>query len=559
MSNDSALPDRTAAPGTVFRSPNDPRLLSYPGLNPRQEDLDGMIIDRDEAVQLSDGVTIYVDIYKPESAKRDLPVLIGWSPYGKHKGVTLDMLPGHDVNPEHVSRHYYIETADPLYWCKHGYAVIFPDPRGTWSSEGQHTYFSHAESRDFYDLIEWAGTREWSNGKVGLIGQSYFAITQWKVAALNPPHLACIAPWGGHVDTMRNLAYHGGIPNNVMLTGMNMITGFSWQGKPEDWLESALSHPFDDLYWADKRTSGLEKITVPAYVVADWTDTFVHTPGTMDGYNRISSRQKWLEINGDKKWARMVVPEHLERLRTFYDTFLKGLDAGINKWPPVRVEVREQFKVGKMYDEKEWPLARTEYRRLYLHADGQAQFEPAKSSGAAKYEALTGRLNFDLKIKESMELTGFMKLRLWVEADGSDDMDLFVAVRKIDRSGKVVHFPFHTIHDNGEAAFGCLRVSHRTLDPAQSTDYRPVLTHDRELRLAQHEIVPVDIEIWPSGTLFQSGDTLQILVQGRDIPHNDFTKPGVPGHTLLRNKGHHVLHLGGKYDSYLLVPVIPKR
>jgi len=70
---------------------------------------------------------------------------------------------------------------------------------------------SPREAEDCYDLIEWAGTQSWSNGKVGMHGVSYQAWTQWKLAALNPPHLAAINPWEGVSDFYREFAFHGAI------------------------------------------------------------------------------------------------------------------------------------------------------------------------------------------------------------------------------------------------------------------------------------------------------------------------------------------------------------
>jgi putative CocE/NonD family hydrolase len=64
------------------------------------------------------------------------------------------------------------------------------------------------EAEDFYDAVEWAGTRHWSNGKVAVMGISYFAMNSWRVAALNPPHLAAIVPWEGGQPAWRHLIEH---------------------------------------------------------------------------------------------------------------------------------------------------------------------------------------------------------------------------------------------------------------------------------------------------------------------------------------------------------------
>jgi hypothetical protein len=163
---------------------------------------------------------------------------------------------------------------------------------------------------------------------------------------------------------------------------------------------------------------------------------------------------------------------------------------------------------------------------------------------------------FDYAFTQRTEVTGYLKLRLWVHAEGSDDMDLFVAIRKLDRSGDTVPFPFYSTHADGPVALGWLRVSHRERDETRSTPFQPVLTHCRLQKLADGEIVPVEIEIWPSSVLFEAGERLQLVVQGSDI----CTYPeemNTCGHYATVNRGRHVIHAGGRYDSYLQIPVLP--
>ena len=149
-----------------------------------------------------------------------------------------------------------------------------------------------------------------------------------------------------------------------------------------------------------------------------------------------------------------------------------------------------------------------------------------------------------------------MKLKLWVEADGADDMDLFVGVQKLDADGGLVPFSFLNALEDGPVALGWLRVSHRELDETRSSLGQPWHPHRREERLGPGQIVPVEIEIWPSGTHFGAGEGLRLLVQATDIQQYP---PGVVSmaHSVTRNVGIHVIHTGGKYDSHLLVPVVP--
>jgi len=183
----------------------------YPGFNPRTEKAEGIICEYDIAVAMRDGVKIYVDIFRPEKEGR-YPVLIAWSPYGKHGRTKYAMFQKCGVCDTDLSKYCTFESPDPEYWCPNGYIIINVDPRGAWNSEGDLTYWSEQEAKDCYDLIEWAGIQGWSNGKVGMGGVSYLAWSQWKVAALNPPHLVAINPWEGVSDFYREFAFHGGIP-----------------------------------------------------------------------------------------------------------------------------------------------------------------------------------------------------------------------------------------------------------------------------------------------------------------------------------------------------------
>ena len=269
------------------------------------------------------------------------------------------------------------------------------------------------------------------------------------------------------------------------------------------------------------------------------------------------SKDKWLVVHGRKKWQYYYQPDNVDRLRLFFDRFLKGIDHDeIYRWPKVRLEVRDRFYVGEIRDESEWPLARTRYEKLYVDAaSGTLVSSPVATESEARYKADAGA-EFVHRFTETTELIGPMKLKLWVEAEGADDMDLFVGVQKLDAGGGLVPFSFLNALEDGPVALGWLRVSHRELDAKRSTAEQPWHTHRIEQRLKPGEVVPVEIEIWPSGTRFAPGEQLRLLVRGSDIQQYP---PGVVSmaHSVTRNVGAHVIHAGGRYDSFLLVPVVP--
>ena len=292
----------------------------------------GMIVERNVPVRMRDGVKIYADVMRPLE-ERPVPPIICWTPYGKHRnGVAICYAPypGCDVKLDEVSEYATFEGADPAYWVPKGYAVVNVDIRGTYCSQGKATYVSPEEAQDFYDLIEWAGVQTWSNGKVGLSGVSYLAVAQWRAAELQPPHLAAINPWEGWTDTYREVALHGGIPETWF---WDMILASAWgcgTTQVEDLVKERAEHPFFDAFWKSK-AADFSKIKVPALVVACWADQGLHTRGTLEGFKRIASEQKWLEVHGRKKWAYYYAKDSRERLREFFDHFLKGTSSSVLK------------------------------------------------------------------------------------------------------------------------------------------------------------------------------------------------------------------------------------
>jgi len=79
-------------------------------------------------------------------------------------------------------------------------------------SDGRAGVLSDRDAQDYSELIEWAASQSWSTGAVGLLGVSYLAMSQWRVAALRPPSLRAICPWEGVTDLLRELGYQDGVP-----------------------------------------------------------------------------------------------------------------------------------------------------------------------------------------------------------------------------------------------------------------------------------------------------------------------------------------------------------
>ena len=550
----------------IWKDAVDPMKGKYPGFRPGLvEHVDGMEITRDVAVPMRDGIKIYVDIFRPEGSSGPLPTLMTWSPYGKHSLKTFDIFPGSGVPKGSVSKHAVWEGSDPLYWTKRGYIMVNGDSRGSWASEGILEILSPQIAYDGYDLVEWIATQPWSNGRIGLCGVSYLAIVQWRIAQLNPPHLACINPWEGFTDAFRDCTHTGGIPETKFLKFTDWSCQFS-HTKTEHWYANQQAHEMMDPYHESKRAENLSAVTVPAYVVADWGDFGMHTRGALNGFTAISSKQKWLEVHGRKKWQYFYQPSSLLKQEAFYRKFLKGdQPSEVDSWPPVQIEIRDQAYVGYFRNEQEWPIKRTRFSQKFLQAPvgqmnavGRMNDDLPYSMSSVSYDSRSTVENaqFAYTFERETELTGSMRLRLWVSTDESDeDMDLFVQVDKLDTSSKKVRFIAFSMFDDGPLGLGWLRVSHRELDRELSHHNRPWLTHKRKLLLRPGQVVPVDVEIVATSTRFFRGESLRVTVQGTDIFRNDKV-PQMMLHEASVNKGRHCIHTGGVFDSYLVMPVI---
>ena len=518
---------------------------------------EGIVIERDVMVEMADQVKIALNIFRP-APPGPFPVIMAMTPYGKDVGpidypeLQRQSRIGVENGTIRVSELTTFEGPDPAYWTPRGYVVIYADCRGKGRSEGSFQITGPLEIQDYCDLIEWAAHQEWSNGRVGLCGVSYLAINQWHVAAKKPPSLKAIIPWEGMSDRYRDRDFQGGIPESVFRVSFLKAT----LGLPDEAVKEILSKAMDPIPNQSQKDAGpiLEDIEAPALICASWSDKNLHTRGSFEAFRRISSQEKWLYTHGGIKWDTFYSEEALRYQTLFFDYYLKNVSNGWPETPAVRLEVREALDRNTVRFENEWPLAGTSYTKLYLDPnDRRLSLNPISAEGQVQYHSVSGGdVSFGFVFDRDTELTGYMKLRLWVSAPEADDMDIFVAVKKYDVLGNEIQFRGMNGWRGETAARGQMRVSQRELDGRLSTFYQPVQKFEGEKKLRPGEIVPVEIALLPSSTLFRQGESLRLYVQGHDV-----TVHPMIGYRLPRNRGRHVIHSGGRYDSWLLAPLIP--
>ncbi len=532
-----------------------------PAFNQRTyEAAPGIICHQDVECVLRDGTKIYTDIFLPKDLKEKIPCIVSWSWFGKRPGDGMSEWQIMGVPPHTVSKLAKFESSDPAYWCYYGYAVANVDVRGAGHSEGNVHMFTHQDREDGYDFVEWLATQDWCNGKIGMTGNSGVAMHQWGIAAECPPHLACIAPWESTTDLFADSLYEGGIPAlsfNEFIAAQ--VTGM---GGVDDQVAMARKYPFRNGYWNDK-VADFKKVRIPVYQTAGWSH--FHLPGSMRAYVQCKSRLKWLRAHREFEWPDTYSPENLIDLRLFYDRYLKDIHNGWEMTPKVRLDVMDamdhDFQVRR--PENEFPLKRTIYKKYYLDASDPENLtmrdEPVEVEASVSYEGATredgyiDRVEFDMAFNEDTELTGYMWLRLWVSCEGYDDMDMFINIQKADSQGNWI--PWLTLNEPHPGAWGKMRVSRRELDEKKTKKYWPVQAQLREVKLQEGEVVPVDIAIVPSSRIWHKGQKLRIQIAGNYIREGWFE----PLSWDVDNKGKHVIHTGGKYDSWIQVPFIPAK
>ena len=549
---------------------------------------DAIVIEKDVEVPMRDGARLMADVFRPQGEAK-VPAILNLGPYQKDK---LWVVP--DTLEEKPNPYMNWETINPLSWVPQGYAAVRVDGRGSGKSQGQCEPWSLAESVDFYDAIEWAAAQPWCNGKVGLLGISYFAINQWFAAHRQPPSLKAIIPWEGFADIYRDALFHGGILSVFMTNWftahlMHHTVGRAGQQIPNAWATNTLhfwlSNNLDSgaLHGAQAQW---DKITVPMYSVGNWTGFGLHLRGNTEAYMRAASKHKKLRIHTGSHVHPFYRDEARADQQRFFDYWLKGIDNGVMDEPPVKLAIRHGADKVEWRNENEWPLARTQWTKFYFDlappAAGQAansgrlvaanpketssrtyaasSLGSMGSTSAASSQVMGGGIKPDMGIaletpplERDVEVTGPLAATFWVSSS-SEDMDLFLTLRHFDADGKEVM-------ETGQqgtpvpVAKGWLRVSHRELDPALTLPYRPYHKHQRRLFLKPGEIVKVDVEIWPTSMVFKKGHRIRLDVQPRD---------GVGSQGYLHyhadyNTGTNTVYAGGTRESYLLLPVIPPR
>ena len=576
----------------------------------KSEVRDGMRVDWDVPVTMDDGLVLRADVFRP-TGEDICPVILSYGPYAKglsfQEGYKSQWARLTKAAPETLAgssnKYQNWELVDPEKWVPDGYACVRVDSRGAGCSPGHLDVWSAREAQDLYQCVEWAGTQAWSNGKVGINGISYYAMNQWQVAPLKPPHLAALCLWEGASDYYRELCRHGGIlcdflatwsrrqvtnvqfgvgergPRSVVtgepVAGAQTLSEAELARNRADVAQEALTRGTIDAYYR-ARIPRWEDIEVPLLSAANWGGQGLHTRGNFEGYLRAGSKQKWLEVHGDTHFTRFYSRYGEALQKRFFGHFLKGEDTGWSEQPRVSLNIRRPGEEFELRAENEWPLARTQWTKHYLQPDALGlALEAPSAETTLTYETSGDGITFlSQPLASDLEITGPVAAKLWLSSDTSD-ADVFVALRLLDPAGKEVTF-IGANDPRVPIGLGWLRASHRKLDPMRTLPYRPCHTHDEEWPLTPHQPVELDVEIWPTCIVVPPGYRIGLTIRGRDYEY-DGTDAGLENapypmkgvgpftHANPQDRppeifgGRNTLHFVGGEMPYLLLPIIQLR
>tara|TARA_B100001250_G_scaffold165213_1_gene142236 strand:- start:22472 stop:24151 length:1680 start_codon:yes stop_codon:yes gene_type:complete len=520
-----------------------------------------VIFEKNVKIKVRDGMILNADVYRPDApSDAKFPVLMNISAYQKE----LDrILP-------HVPPFTHVERPEPDWWTARGYVLVFIDTRGTGTTPGITKIWSMQETRDLYDAIEWSAVQDWSNGKVGLSGVSYYAITQWNVASLQPPSLTTIVPWEGWTDLYRDSIFHGGVFNQSFYgrwwldtMGKQLLENQRSHNTgafndPLIW--DFMVHHLDGPYWDEVRSRAqFDKIEVPLFSAGNWNGWTHHLRGNIEGYSRSASQNKRLEVHIGGHVDDYYSDRGKHDMLRWYDYWLKDIDTGIMDEPPVKLCIRTSISNCEWRFENEWPLARTNYTKYYLTAEEANAVDDSiydvklSNTPPADMSELTyasgpeayrrglrdlPTLSFVTEpLTEDVEVTGHIKVQMWVSSE-TDDMDIFAYLMNMSPDGSAEI-----------ASRGILQVSHRKLDPDLSTHYRPYHAHDEEQKLIPGEVVPIEVEIVATSMVFQKGQRIRLDINAHDGDH----------YFAAYNLENNSIYIGGEYPSYVQLPIIPSK
>jgi len=551
------------------------------------EPVHDFVRDDDVEVPMRDGIRLLADVYRPEG-QGAYPVLIAASPYPRQ---IQDL--GAPMG--------FIEAGASDFFVPRGYVHVIANVRGTGGSGGTFNFMDAQERGDMHDLVEWAAAQPWSDGNVGMIGISYFAMAQMEAAVEQPPHLRAIFPVATTSDLYEAAQHHGLFSSSFITPFLSMVGMTSghgdklWRGKvvnaarhvlntprlhkkfatmngeasivvmkealklhhdphPWDdlWRSAAVEHPVRDGWWEERNlVPRLDQVTVPVYLGCDWQNVPMHLPSTFQTLAGLTkSPAVRVAMLGDFGLTWPWESLHVEAL-AWFDHWLKGADTGILDGPAIRywLPVADEWRTSET-----WPPPESTHRAFALNADGT--LDPAEGEpGAADYMALGAGLD-----RAQASPTDPSDYLTWTSEPLEQDLDMVgdIELRLVARSTAADTAWIATLQDidpdgtSQDVTAGYLRASLREVDEDASRPGAPVLPCREAVAVPIGQDVEYRIPLVPNARRFRAGHRIRLHLTSDD---QNPDSPAIMGfrHATVGTSTINTVRSG----SRLLLPVLP--
>ena len=507
--------------------------------------------DDDVAVPMRDGVELLADVHRPAGAGT-YPVLVSASPYPRQ---IQDL--GAPMG--------FIEAGATDFFVPRGYVHVIANVRGTGGSGGTIGCFDAQERRDMYDLVEWAAVQPWSDGNVGMVGISYFAMTQLEAAVERPPHLRAIFPVAATADLYEATNHHGLLSSGFVTPFLAMIGVTSrygdtvWRSRIADlarrvlntprlhrkfatmngessvvalraalklhhdphpwddlWRSMAVEHPLRDAWWDERDLRPLlSRIDIPVYLGCDWQNVPLHLPSTLETFAGLTgSPDVRMTLLGDFGLTWPWESLHVEAL-AWFDHWLKGADTGIVDGPAIRYWMpgADEWRTADS-----WPPPDPAPLELALNGDATLDVDEVVPA-ARQYMTLGAGLNrakasptdppaslvwTSTPLPEDWDVVGDLELVLHATATAADTA--WIATLQ-DVA------PEDTCSD---VTAGYLRASLRTVDEATSRPGHPVLPCRSAVAVPIGEETTYRIPLVGTARRFRAGHRIRLVLTSDD-------------------------------------------
>lgn len=550
-------------------------------------------VREDVRLAMRDGEKLSTNIFLPQ-AEGAFPVILMRTPYGKGDA----------------------KDGEGLFYGREGYVFVSQDTRGNGQSEGKWEPFVN-EASDGTDTHKWILEQTWCNGKLGTFGGSYVGYTQWVTAPEAGDYLKCMSTVVPLVDPYEDVAYPGGAYNHALMMGWGTMMSFGGgeeltigEWGEDDWLEAYKTLPlrewdkvighevtylrdwvahttFDD-YWRARTSEKFDEIRAPILIVGGWYDIFaksnlehantVRNSSSNEGAGRnvYTVMGPWTHgISSDGKvgeldFTREATADLREINSDWFGQWLKGEDNSVDDWPAFRIFV---MGANKWRNEKEWPLARTQYTPYYFHSKGSANTlggdgklsttkpasepvdgfvynpeNPVPTLGgcnlmncpAGPYDQTEAEQRKDVLVftsgalKEDLEVTGPVEVILYAASDSKDT----------DWTAKLID-----VHPDGTPYNLC--------DGIVRARYRESMTKPSLIKAGK--IYRYEIDLWVTSNVFLTGHKIRVEISSSNFPR--FDRNPNTGHTFgsddILRKAKQTIYHDDEHPSHILLPIIP--